>query len=435
MQLKIINIGKIANADITIDGITVIAGANDTGKSTVGKVLFSFFNSLYDIDNRIKRERQNLLYKILSMGVFPERQESLFAEDGFFITSSAKKIADQLWENKDLFSEDPSKLKSYLESQYTEKTKTAFKKKNSYETFLNDQIKKIEQILSISDVDIKKSILQKKLNAEFQGQINNIFKSDSVGEISLKIKDLILSATIKDNHVLKMSDTVSLLTKQIVYIDNPLVLDTIRGRPYVFRRDESHTDQLRKALEKRNTDSDVKQAFDELVNTKLLQSVLDKLDTVCNGQVIGTKDGEYQYRKNGSEKSLDFGNLSAGLKTFLILKMLIINGTVEERGVVILDEPEIHLHPEWQLQFARILVLLQKEYNLHILLNTHSPYFLNALQVYSAKEKIVDRCKYYLAENKDETQSTIRDVTDSVDEIYKTLSRPFQNLENEQYEK
>ena len=37
MRIKISNIGKIKEADVTINGITVIAGENNTGKSTVGK--------------------------------------------------------------------------------------------------------------------------------------------------------------------------------------------------------------------------------------------------------------------------------------------------------------------------------------------------------------------------------------------------------------
>ena len=57
MRLNIKNFAKIKEADIIIDGITVIAGENNTGKSTVGKVLFSLFNSLQDIDNKILDDR------------------------------------------------------------------------------------------------------------------------------------------------------------------------------------------------------------------------------------------------------------------------------------------------------------------------------------------------------------------------------------------
>ena len=95
-----------------------------------------------------------------------------------------------------------------------------------------------------------------------------------------------------------------------------------------------------------------------------------------------------------------------------------------------MDEPEIHLHPEWQLLFAELIVLIQKEFGVHVLLNTHSPYFLNAIEVYAAKYEIADRCKYYLASIK-ENGSVIKDVSDHTEEIYSKLARPLQVLENE----
>ena len=48
MQLQFKNIGKISEASIEVNGITVIAGENNTGKSTVGKVLFCIFNTFYN---------------------------------------------------------------------------------------------------------------------------------------------------------------------------------------------------------------------------------------------------------------------------------------------------------------------------------------------------------------------------------------------------
>ncbi|WP_276946094.1 AAA family ATPase, partial [Eisenbergiella massiliensis] len=44
MKLSLKNIGKIETASVEINGITVIAGENNTGKSTVGRALFAVFN-------------------------------------------------------------------------------------------------------------------------------------------------------------------------------------------------------------------------------------------------------------------------------------------------------------------------------------------------------------------------------------------------------
>ena len=57
MKLKIQNFAKIKEANIVIDGITVIAGENNTGKSTVGKILFSLFNALSNLEEKILKER------------------------------------------------------------------------------------------------------------------------------------------------------------------------------------------------------------------------------------------------------------------------------------------------------------------------------------------------------------------------------------------
>ncbi|WP_240148693.1 AAA family ATPase [Streptococcus sp. 2001] len=73
------------------------------------------------------------------------------------------------------------------------------------------------------------------------------------------------------------------------------------------------------------------------------------------------------------------------MKTFYLIKSLLENGVIRENGTLILDEPEVHLHPEWQLKFAEIIVLLQKEFGLHILINSHSPYLVEAIDIFSKK--------------------------------------------------
>ncbi|RHQ98600.1 hypothetical protein DWX74_04710 [Peptoclostridium sp. AF21-18] len=97
-------------------------------------------------------------------------------------------------------------------------------------------------------------------------------------------------------------------------------------------------------------------------------------------------------------------------------------------SVLILDEPDIYLHPEWQLLFAELIVLVNKYLNTHFLINTHSPYFLNAIEVYASKYNIVEP-KYYLAK----VDGNVYDVTDNIEEVYAELARPFQILEDEMY--
>lgn len=67
------------------------------------------------------------------------------------------------------------------------------------------------------------------------------------------------------------------------------------------------------------------------------------------------------------------------------------------------------------------------------MLTTHSPYFLNALEVYSEKYGIESSCRYYLAKNNKESLSEVVNVTGDLELVYSMLARPFQILENEFY--
>lgn len=53
MKLKIKNVGILSKVDLEINGITVIAGENDTGKSTISKSLYAIFNGFYRINDEV----------------------------------------------------------------------------------------------------------------------------------------------------------------------------------------------------------------------------------------------------------------------------------------------------------------------------------------------------------------------------------------------
>lgn len=61
MRLILENINKIKKADIELNGLTVIAGTNDSGKSTVGRVLFSVIKALINgLNNNDKDKIKNI---------------------------------------------------------------------------------------------------------------------------------------------------------------------------------------------------------------------------------------------------------------------------------------------------------------------------------------------------------------------------------------
>ena len=412
MKLSIRNVGKLKEADVEINGITVITGENDTGKSTVGKVLWSVFNGFYEIDEKVYNEKVSELTKIV---------DKLMKENGYNkITDNFKdffgifdrteeKIAIELLKNNKNYSEDEIKI---IINNY---------KKDLKIENISKFVQEINETLKISDKEIIKVIVSRIMNKEFHNQINAVFSKEkmNIGEISLKIKDKEIDLKIENNEILDVQNYF-LINKETMYIDNPFILDS-----YDFE-DENHQTHLATNVFSENENS----VISEIKVKKKLNNIYQKLNSVLSGEILENKNSKFVYRKNGED--IDLKNLSTGLKTFAIIKMLLQNGTLEENGTIILDEPEIHLHPEWQLKFAELIVLLQREFGMHILLTTHSPYFLNAIEVFSERHKIDDKCKYYVAENEGNS-SIIKDVTGNTREIYRKLARPIQDLENIRY--
>ena len=210
MKLTLKNIGKIREASVELNGITVIAGENNTGKSTVGRTLFSVFNSFYCIQDKIREER------IESVGNIIEKL--CFDTVNWLIQSDiAEGIAAQLIDNKDLEKDDTEKIGGEVIRLLT-RMDEEFEEQMTEEE-IDEYVLRIKDLLCVSDMDIFKNTLEKKLTAEFNGQINNIF-SDTTGEIQLQIRGENLEIELQENHVSEIKNRVSLRT-EAVYIDDP----------------------------------------------------------------------------------------------------------------------------------------------------------------------------------------------------------------------
>lgn len=420
MKLTLKNIGKISEADVEINGITVIAGENNSGKSTIGKALFAVFNSFYNVRNQIKNERIDSVDDKLNI-MYRNATSRLTRR---FDTNE---IAQELVENIDFFKEDQAAIESKVINAILQNDENFIKFVEN--EVVQEMIMRIKDTLNVSDFDFFKSVLEKRLDAEFNGQVNNIYNSE-MGEIKLQIKEEEMTILIQNNIVKEIKNNIDLHTEAI-YIDDPFIIDDKPFPLYSLSRmnNGDHRNHLRTKLFFSDRNVNI---VEEIVTNSKFENIFEKLSVVCSGEIVKHKSNTFGYKKSNSDKILSVRNLSTGLKTFVLLKKLLTDGMIDYNGTIILDEPEIHLHPEWQLVFAELIVLIQKEFGMHILLNTHSPYFLRAIQVYSAKYSLADKCKYYFAENLEDF-STITDVTENIDKIYQKLSYPLQKLEDERW--
>lgn len=424
MNLELKNVGKIKYANVELNGITVLAGENNTGKSTIGKMLFCIFHSFYKIEEQIREERIKVMERVLP--TFDYINPFIRFLD---MTVLAKKIIN----SKELFLTNRSVLIKELEQFYTSNGEKA--QQFIPQAELEKLAEKICIFLKLEDSEIRKTILRKRLEAEFAMNVGNLnyLEDDGKTTVKLTIKNNTIDFEIIKNKEIHINNYIS-LTKEMIYIDDPFILDNLDVRNVftTFTTFEHRGDLLNKIVNGKAKDPFDFTIIDEIIAEKKLEKILKIMNDVCSGSLQAEEGKDFVYKEENFNGTLNMVNLSTGIKSFVILKQLLQSGIIDEHGMIILDEPEIHLHPEWQLKFAESIVLIQKEFHTNILLNTHSPYFLNAIEVYSQKYGIDDKCKYYLAEDRG-GNAVISDVTDKTEVLYAKLAQPLQKLENLEY--
>ncbi|WP_158679130.1 AAA family ATPase [Anaerococcus marasmi] len=240
------------------------------------------------------------------------------------------------------------------------------------------------------------------------------------------MSSLILLSKFDKNGKLKIENPI-LISKKVVYIDDPYIIDKIDN----YRFNDIRTIEF---LDHREDLFDLikeEKSPESILIDESLSKISKHISKASNIDVYNS-NGRYYYISSNKDEKIDIKNASTGLKTFIIIKMLLENGSLQKNGTIVLDEPETHLHPDWQIIFAELIVLLNKYLGMHILINSHSPYFVRAIEVYSSKHEVANKCKYYLAyDNKNSGLAEVKDVSDSVSEIYSTLSSAFDILEQE----
>ncbi len=416
MILKLTNIGRLKPTEISIDGLTVICGNNNTGKSTIGKVLFCLFTSFYDIEKSIQKEKEELIFQYL----FTQLPSADYRNARSFQDHTNRIMEADGGSEEEIRLAVEDVLKKYKYENYHSSPKE-----------ISDHIR---QILQVDKDAVIATLLKRSVDYEFEGHLGNVNHPRRRTSVDLKIKDqhLAFHTTGVDEHLLV--DHYFNLNKRIIYLEDPFVLDHINDFDYLpIFFPYSHSYNIGSKIRENRLRSGRTSVVEEVLRSQKLEMVIAKINQISEGEIV-VEDGKLLYHHTGLKNNLGLGSLSTGIKTFIIIKELLLNGELEENGVMIIDEPEVHLHPEWQIKLAEIIVLLQKAFGLHIILTTHSMDFLSALIHYSKEYGIEETCNYYLTQlvpgEKSEPfpLSQIKRMNQDIQGLYASIAEPFEKL-------
>lgn len=412
MKLRVDNFALIKHAEIDIDGITVIAGNNNSGKSTVGKILYSMFNALNDLDDKIRIQREELLMDAVRYSFYEtvkeERLTSRYPITHHIVRRVLNDIEDGEigWES--IFASIHERFGLELSSEVKAKLQ-----------------KEVEVVCTWPRERLLMDSLQSSFQGVFNRQINSLYRVGEEAKVDLLIKDTITSLSFQQNDLISYSSNISLINKAIYY-SSPLVIDFIDGWRYP---DVLMRNLCRLLVNYGDAVTDDQNLFAQSIQQGRLEGVIQKIKSVIPGQLV--RDGRnYALQLPNCSEPVNLKNLSTGIKAFMVLKMLIEASIINRRDVVILDEPEIHLHPTWQLVYAEIIVLLQKEFDLSVVITTHSNFFLDAIETYTKKYQTYDKLHLYLSELKDGGVEMC-EVTNSAEAIYSKMADALDVLDSE----
>ncbi|MEZ4885470.1 MAG: DUF3696 domain-containing protein [Chitinophagales bacterium] len=122
--------------------------------------------------------------------------------------------------------------------------------------------------------------------------------------------------------------------------------------------------------------------------------IADKVEFVP----IGTYGNAVKIWKNGKE--LELADLGFGITALLPLLMKIV---LCKTKLLMIEEPENSLHPNFQTKLADLFIDAQETFGLRFIIETHSEYLIRRLQILTAEKKITpDNTSIYYFYNPDD---------------------------------
>lgn len=429
MKLTINNLGKVGNATIAIDGITVIAGENGSGKSTISRMLAAIADAMVHIDEWGRQEHIRSLY---------EETARLLSKSGIRSRSYVvdHRNLDQLltqsfWDSTDTVNNWIRKSFFRYSPEFSTNQDDLFP-----DSTVGHVIETAKHILSTPNEKYEGLVLHQFFKRAFGMQIGTLDNSETSSEITMDTGDGIARTLTFTNGQLNSFSNIKAGSASPAFYVDPLHLLDVVARPrgeFLFRYrigmgghffgfDSGWGTVM-------DPDPSEELTLEAIQRQTSVNEELDKIAIELHGELQKDEREELQFFDSDFKSLVPIQNMASGAKTMSMLIRGLRNGRIPPDGLVIIDEPETNLHPEWQVRFAEFLVLLHARFSLKLLLNTHSPFFLKAIQTYSDRLDVRDACRYYKMERKgDAVLYSSRDVTDDSESVFADMSRPYAKL-------
>lgn len=358
MLLTLHNVGCLETEDIRLKDITVVHRNTRTGKSTISKVLYCIYDSLWNLRVRIGRDRTASILRAV---------DRVLIGTGY---STDRVFLEEKLQNIFLLVEKPEQavqecIKNFLD--------TLDPMRGAVQINYDKAEEAVRDVCSISDAEVVRCMFRRSITEEFGHSMAKTDRGKQPVEVSLRSPNPLGSGQdqvfLYNSEHLDKDQFFSIYSKAVL-IDNPFILDSLEGYAQgMYER--GHNFKLAEMLTVKEESISV---VEDIIHEASLETVMQKLNKVVKGNLV-REHGEFVYKEHPHRPSLSPRNLSSGEKVFLILKTLLQNKSLTEHSLLILDSVDAFLTPKWQSVLAEIIVSLHKAYDVQVLLTTRNKRF------------------------------------------------------------
>lgn len=415
------NFHSIKSADIDLNGITVLAGENGCGKSTITRWIYYIVECLVHFEDYAYKD-------------FKESFSDLLRE--------VEMIRRELWLRRDIAKVDiisPQKLRNRLQMSVLSDPNDAECFFKIYEDMLEQFADMLEKTFHNID-DVRRRRLMAYIGIGEKTQFDRdefvqtyIMRGQECYENYLKVCNQRSMKSLYryfqhfddgldipvDMHffeggvdVLGKKNAEHLLNiERALYVDTPMVLAR-------FDMEVGNTlwDTFRGIMRQKTQEMQTRE------NRKMIR----RIQTIIDGSVvldIDNLDDELRFIREEDSLNIPIEETATGIKSFAYILRLLENGLLNSRTLLIIDEPEAHLHPQWIVEFARVLVLLHKELGVRILMTSHNPDMVAAIQSISKKENVDANLTFYQAEKSEvQYKYNYRNLEQDISNIFQSFN-------------
>ena len=394
IKISVKDFRAIHCADIDLNGITVIAGVNGSGKSTLSKLLYTIFNKVKALDDVYRNAFRLEIQPIEEVGqqIYDTLKPSDF---GLIIGGEVKDERQNIQKCVSLLAE------SFSQDEKTKRLVSIIKYN------LGIDIKGREDLNNILDKfdEAVARYEDRKRNRSFEELGNEIASELQDDDIIRKVSVSEYGYTFFGPGV----ESVPLLhsVKFCTYIDTPKKLEI----PFSYNEWESINSQK---------DATYNQEISKYLS-----------DNILKGEASYSEQWKTLIYQRNDGQTFDLSQSATGVQAFAFLQLLLKKGLINDRSLIIIDEPEAHLHPQWIVEYAKVLVELNKKTKARFFIATHSTDMVSALRYISEKEETLDRLSYYRAVPSDADAYTYdyQNMGTDIEPIFESFNKSYELIE------